>query len=1033
MGAISASFRRLLVSTAITIPALAGIDPAAAQDQAAAQPQPPPPTQPAPVKSENVIIVTGSRIPRRNLTAVSPVTMVRGDEFKLQGATLTEDLINQLPQVTPDQGAFISSGASGTATVNLRDLGASRTLVLVNGRRLLPGDPQYPAGDINIIPSSIIQRVEVLTGGASSVYGSDAVSGVINFILDTKIDGLRMDGQVSFYQHGGKTRPDVLQALADFGVKPPSGNLVEGANRDINAAFGKSFMGSRGHVTVYAGYRSLTAIAQNARDYSTCTVTADPQDPVFGPDVRFCGGSTVSAVGTFRTFFDVMRLGPDRTFVPGRTFFNFAPFNYYQRPDRRYTAGGLANLDLNSALQPYLEVMFMDDRTVAQIAPSGDFGSTFSINCDNPLLSAQQRANVCFDGNFIGQTPIFDDDGNLVGIDGAPIAFRDPVTGSTYNRGFLLIGRRNAEGGPRRDDRRHRDLRLVGGVRGELGRGVTYDASFVASSVKLIEAYNADVSLTRLERAVDIITNPSTGQPVCRSVLTGEDPNCVPWDVFALGAVTPAAANYITLPASQRATIKQRVANANATIDLDRWGIRSPWAEDGPSLNLGAEYRKDSLDFEPDAAFQSGDLAGQGQPVIPFKGETTIREIFGEARVPLISRHLIEALVLEGGYRHSWHSDGESKFSTNSYKIGIDFTPLRGVRFRASLQRAVRAPNIQELFAPQFPGFFDRDPCAGVSPRASAAQCAATGVSATQYGHILANPLGENQGAYNSLEGGNPALGAETAKTRAIGVVLEPRFIPGFNATVDWFDIDLKGAVEQIGAQAIMDTCIATGDPLFCSRIHRDSNGTLWQLGSGLNPGGFIDDTNANIGGRKLRGIDVGAHYSRGLGRFGSASVEMLGSRLLKSVIDDGGLSTPFGCAGQYGFPCSYPLPRWRHTARLTWSLKSGPSFSLNWRHIGGMKIAALNPDLGITDFVDPLETHIGAKNYFDFTATLALQSRYILRLGVRNLFDRQPPIVTNGNPACFATGGGCNGNTFPQLYDPLGRYVFAGVTLNLR
>src|SRR3954469_7357045 len=252
---------------------------ASAQQRDASQPdqQPAPaPSQapsaaPAPRQEGQLIVVTGSRIPRRNLTAVSPVTLIKGEEFKLQGAVLTEDLINQLPQVTPDQGAFLSNGASGTSTVNLRDLGASRTLVLVNGRRLLPGDPVYPAGDINAIPSSIIQRVEVLTGGASSVYGSDAVSGVINFILDTKIDGLRVDAQTTFYQHDGSTRADVRQALTDFGARFPTGNLVNGANRDINAAFGTGFLDGRGHVTVYGGYRKLSRITQDERDYSACT------------------------------------------------------------------------------------------------------------------------------------------------------------------------------------------------------------------------------------------------------------------------------------------------------------------------------------------------------------------------------------------------------------------------------------------------------------------------------------------------------------------------------------------------------------------------------------------------------------------------------------------------------------------------------------------------------------------------------------------------------------------------------------------
>ena len=993
---------------------------------AAAQPTPGPvPTTAQSQPATPGIVITGSRIPRRNLTAVSPLTLVKGEEVKLQGAALTEDLINQLPQVTPDQGAFISNGASGTSTVNLRDLGAARTLILINGRRLLPGDPVYPAGDINAIPSTLIQRVEVLTGGASSVYGSDAVSGVVNFILDTRIEGLRIDAQDSFYQHRGATRADVRQALTDAGIAFPTTGAVNGANRDINAAFGRAFLDGRAHVTIYGGYRKLTAITQSQRDYSACTVNADPTVS----DSLFCGGSLVSAAGTFLTNFGRLRIGPNQTFVPGRTFFNFAPSNYFQRPGRRYTAGGFANFDVSDAFKPYGEVMFMDDRTVAQIAPSGDFGATNSVNCDNPLLSAQQRSRVCFEGNFIGETPIFDDDGNLVRIEGSPRTFIDPVTGSPYLRGFLLTLRRNVEGGPRRDDRQHRDLRLLGGIKGELARGISYDASYMASSVKLTEAYTNDVSVTRLNRAVDVIIDAATGTPACRSRLTGVDPTCVPWNAFALGGVTPEAAAYITLPASQKATVKQQVASATSTIALQEWGIKSRWADEGPALNLGVEYRKDSLDFRPDAAFQSGDLAGQGQPVIPFTGATTVKEVFGEARIPLLTHRFIDELVAEGGYRQSWHSDGASKFSTSSYKIALDLSPVRGIRFRASQQRAVRAPNIQELFAPTFPGFFDTDPCAGISPRATQQQCAATGVSAAQYGQIIANPL-EDFGGYQSIVGGNTGLGPETAKTRAVGIVLEPRFLPAFNLTVDWYDISLKGAIEEIGAQTIMDTCIATGDPRFCSRIHRDSTGSLW-----LTPAGFIDDTNANIGGLKVRGIDASASYTRDLGRFGSANVEIIGSRLIRSVVDNGGLATPYDCVGQYGFPCTYPQPKWRHTARLTWQPHGAPSISIHWRHVGGVTLAALNPALGLLADVSPLEQKIRSQDYFDVTTILKIKRQFVLRFGVRNIFDRQPPLVTNGNPACFGGNGGsfCNGNTFPQLYDPLGRYIFAGVTMNFK
>ena len=253
------------------------------------------------------------------------------------------------------------------------------------------------------MPSTIIQRVEVLTGGASSVYGSDAVSGVVNFILDTRIEGLRFDGQASVYEHRSRASSDVREALTDAGLGFPTGNLVDGGSQDVNAAFGTSILGGRGHVTVYGGYRTLSALTMDNRDYSACNLWAVPDF-----DQRFCQGSITSGPGTFDTFFDRFHLGSGRTFLPGPTFFNFSPYVYFQRPDRRYTAGGFASVELSAAFQPYVEAMYMDDRTVAQVAPSGDFQSTFSINCDNPLLSDQQRSLVCFNGNYVGQTPVFD-------------------------------------------------------------------------------------------------------------------------------------------------------------------------------------------------------------------------------------------------------------------------------------------------------------------------------------------------------------------------------------------------------------------------------------------------------------------------------------------------------------------------------------------------------------------------------------------------------------------------------------------------
>ena len=966
----------------------------------AQQETPEPPEEIATSDEETeTIVVTGSRIPRLNLTAVSPVTVVHQDEVKREGVTLTEELLNQLPMVSPGQGIFLSGEATGTSTVDLRGVGAARTLVLVNGRRVIPGDPRDPVPDLNAIPSSLIKRVEVLTGGASSVYGSDAVAGVVNFILDTRLKGLRVEGQASIFQHDNRIGPPIRDVLLEEGLAFPRGNVADGGRQDINAAYGAGFLDGRGHVTLYAGYRKVQSVTQERRDSSACTIGA-PED---APNDLECGGSFASFPGNFFTNFHVLQIGPDRTFTPGFDPFNFAPWNYYQRPDRRYIGGGFADLEFSDSVNPYVEVMYMDDRSIAQIAPSANFANTTDINCDSPLLSEQQLSLVCFEGNFVGQES-----------GGAPTLFTDPVTGATYNRGWLFIGRRNVEGGPRRFDLRHKNLRVVGGIKGDLRPGLSYDASYIYSRVKFSEAFTNELSVTRIRRSLDVISDLATGKPICRSVLTGEDPACVPWDIFAFGAVTPEATRYLAQSAQRSGVVRERIANVNVTAELDQWGVRSPWAEEGPAINLGAEYRKDFIDYRPDEAYQSGDLAGS-DPATPYSGSLQVKELFGEVRIPLIEHRFIESFALEGGYRQSWYSNPENHFSTNSYKVALDLVPLRGIRFRASHQRAVRAPNIVELFAPTVLSTFDRDQCASATPSATLEQCERTGVTAAQYGHVLAIP--SDSFGYQAHVGGNPLLEPETATTRTLGIVLEPRFLPGFNATFDWFDIKVKGAVAAIGPRTLMANCLATGDPVFCSRIHRDASGSLW-----LTPQGFVDNRNANIASLHVRGIDIGVSYSRKLGQVGSANLEFLGSRLQKNVVDVGGISTPLNCAGYFGNPCGTPLPHWRHIARLTWN-SGGTSLSLHWRYIGGSDIAAIKypPHDPFSD----RDAKLPAYNYFDVSGLFNVGSNYELRLGVNNIFDKQPPIVSFTSGAC---AGGCNGNTWPQLYDPLGRFFFAGV-----
>ena len=281
---------QLLASTIICGAAISFASPAYAQDPADTnEPTTGPVENADPTTSatgeagadQGDIVITGTRIPQPNLTSTSPVTVLNSQEVKLQGTTRTEDLINSLPQAFAGQGGNLANGATGTATVDLRSLGASRTLVLINGRRLQAGDPAQavPVADINFIPAAIVRRVDVLTGGASSVYGADAVSGVVNFIMDTEFEGIRVDAQYSFYQHENNVNNFVSQEITRRGFARPGSNVADGGTIDLSVAIGASFDDGRGHVMAYATYRKLNAVLQGNRDYSTCALTAQTDRP----------------------------------------------------------------------------------------------------------------------------------------------------------------------------------------------------------------------------------------------------------------------------------------------------------------------------------------------------------------------------------------------------------------------------------------------------------------------------------------------------------------------------------------------------------------------------------------------------------------------------------------------------------------------------------------------------------------------------------------------------------------------------------
>jgi len=1017
----------LLTSTIITgflataaSPAFAQTTPAdtAAEARPDANTAAPAPATPAP--SGQDIVITGTRIPQPNLTSASPVTVLSSQDVKLQGTTRTEDLINSLPQAFASQGSNISNGATGIATVNLRGLGSARTMVLINGRRLMSGDPRQLVADVNFVPAALVKRVDVLTGGASSVYGADAVAGVVNFIMDTNFTGLRLDAQASAFMHYNDADDKILNGDVARGFRPPHGWSVNGGAQDLAAAFGASFDDNRGHLMAYATYRKQDPVLQASRDYSFCALqarttrhTKNAADPA-GTERDFnCAGSATSAPGTFFTNVGTFHVEGNQ-FAAGQVPFNFSPYNYYQRPDERYTFGTFAEYEIAPGAKPYLEAMFMNDHSDAQIAPSGDFANTTTLNCDNPLLSTQQFNTICVPNNTF-------------------------VDAQGVTRAIAYVARRNVEGGGRDDDLEHTSWRLIAGVKGDLLKGLSYDAYYQFGTSRLSETYLNDFSITRMTRALDVIANPAVGgvagvpagTPVCRAALPGSGPgggaldaNCVPWNIFISGGVTQAALDYLQTPGFQQGYINETIANANFTLEGGEYGLQSPWSDRGVGLNLGGEYRKELLHYTTDIEFQTGDLAGQGTSLKPVDGDFDVREAFAELQVPIVSHSIFEELTLGAGYRYSDYKVAGHHFSTDTYKLSVEFAPIHDVKARASYNRAVRAPNVVELFGPQAVALGGTvDPCAGAVPTATLAQCQLTGVTAAQYGSIQPNPANQ----YNALFGGNPNLSPETADTYTLGVVLQPRFVPGFAVTVDYFKIGVRDLISPgIGFQTIMAQCLNAGQ--LCSLIHRvPGNGSLW-----LSPAGYIENTTLNVGALKTSGIDVNASYARRISGLGNLNASFVGTYVQKLIFEPlpEGVGA-YDCRGFFGATCGTPTPKWRHTLRIGFTMPNGLGISTRWRYFSSVRNDTLSDDPDLngtgTPHSAPGNAKYNAKSFFDLALSARLGDRYSLRLGANNILDTQPPVSGQEvTPLPFGTG-----NTFPQVYDALGRYLFAGVTVD--
>jgi iron complex outermembrane receptor protein len=974
------------------------------------------------------IVVTGTRIPTPNLTSVAPVTSVTSADIKAQGVTRVEDLLNSLPQAFAAQGSNYSNASNGTATVNLRGLGASRTLVLIDGRRLMAGNPTSAitavAADLNFIPTALVERVDVLTGGASAVYGADAVAGVVNFIMNKNFEGVRIDAQYSIYQHG--QHDDEIQAVVrdarsraavpdNFAVP---GDFLGGEGTEVSLLMGVNAPDGKGNITAYATHVQINPVLASSYDYTSCTLNSGAT--FLGAR---CGGSGTAYPTRFGSFI-VDPSGPGNTFRTrtAADVYNFSPTNYLQRPDQRYGMGAFAHYEINPHFQAYADLMFMEDNSTAAIAPGGIFassgpgpGGTFAVNCDNPLMTATQQQQLC---------------GTAAG------------TATNVN---VAVARRNVEGGGRLTIFDHQEQRYVVGLKGELGGDWSYDAFLQYGKTSLNSEQDNNFLTSRINRAL-IAKRNAAGQIVCQSVIDGTDPACVPINYFQIGGVTKAALNYLQAPTFSGGNIIEQVANVNVVGSLPD-GIKSPWAMDKVGLSIGAEYRREHLDSVSDVPQATGDVNGNGAAKPPVNGGYDVYELYGEARVPLIQDvPFAKDITAELAYRFSDYSNAGT---TNTYKVAGDWTIIDGLRVRAGYNRAVRAPNVVELFSPQnvvLDGTVD--PCAGLTAgNALVARCATLfGLTPQQVLALEPDPASQ----YNGQTGGNPNLKPEKSDTYTAGLVWQPSFIPGLNLTVDYFDIKVADYISNVGANVILNGCVFGTNPDFCSLVHRDS------IGSIRSTSGYIVDTVINQGGLHTDGVDVSVGYHTGLDTFGiqnmgSISANLVGTWLdkLETTVLNG--TAAIDCAGYYGSTCTTlggsnsPNPKWRHKMRVTWNTPfeygwlGGLGLSAQWRYYSSVDVDGTSSQPALhTLNVAPTDKTLGARSYLDLLATFKVKDNYSFRIGVNNVLDQDPPLTGSGGTTNPATGqlfpsncpaGPCNQNVYAQMYDTLGRYIFVGLT----
>jgi len=966
------------------------------------------------------VVITGSRIPVRDTTGSSPIVTVSGETLAEIGTATIETYLNALPQLSPSLTKTNNNPVGGGAAfLNLRDLGTARGLTLVDGRRLVPGS-SGGAVDVSILPSAIVERVELITGGASAVYGADAVSGVVNFLLREEFDGLQLSGQ--------------------YGASEYS----DGLEYNINLLAGAEVLGGKGNVVFAASYTNREPIGQAERDFSQvasfCSIdgcipsgsgnTGDGTFSVFNPAPSTATAAQKAAqeaatLLTLRNYFIQQgvapavansqviigqRIGfnPDGSlFIAGIPFsgggvwnykgpntsgwnqsdsflYNFNPVNLIQSPFERHNLYTNFKVELSDAVELYGNALFStyDSQNTLAESPAG-FNVSTATTVTMPAASKTVLSNAGF---------------------------------STF-----ALSRRTVELGPRTYTSQTEAFQLLSGLRGALPEinGFSWKWDTFASYGKYENSFTYD-GFPHSQRIAAALAGCPAGSPPGPFGSAGTVTQCVSFNPFGAGSISKAQREYIQAKGQTDETDIEQT-NIVASVAGELFNVRAG----AVGFAIGAEYRDLSYRALPPEAVQTGSLLG-GNSAGPVAGGFDVEELFGELRIPLLAdMAFIDYLGLEGGYRSSEYNTGVNTFKTDTHKFGGEYQPIDGLRFRALQQRAIRAPSLGELFSTRNEGYPsanpNSDPCDKDNPARTGPDGAKVLTLCQAQNPAISATFDQVGSQWRTFSGGNPSLSPEIADSFTAGFVLTPTadwpaWIQNFSASVDYWDIDISNVISSVGFSTSLSRCYSsTFNPNFelsnpfCKAINRDP-ATAQLTSTGLS--GFISQTNANLADFLASGVDISMLYQFDPTRFGnfqfSAQSTWYENQQFRTLPGNPIGPNAVGTIGN-GTPGNTTLPKWKANARLSWN--NGPlSASFRWQFIG--------------EGVDPSSTEanrfipgVDAIHYFYLNGNWQVSDAVSLFGGVDNLFDEDPPIYSSGFQY----------NTDPSTYDVIGRYYYLG------